>query len=201
MATTAEDVDRKFRAAWEVFALTCGDVVANEATFQAWFAHYVISQFGIDRVAREPDIGLRHLTVDRSRFPGNQVRVDLVVTRKPGVHMPHRALLEDRSGMSRIGDLAVITELKIASTQGSGLDHTEVCRDFWKLSMVLAELDERKIEAPLAYVGVLDNHPTKRFSFDHLASRLAVEPGDSRVRLLRWPSSTWGMHASPPWRR
>lgn len=184
-----EDVDRKFRAAWEVFALTCGDVVANEATFQAWFAHYVISQFGIDRVAREPDIGLRHLTVDRSRFPGNQVRVDLVVTREPGVHMPHRAGLDDRSGVTRIGDLAVITELKISSTQGGGLDYTEVCRDFWKLSMVLAELDARDLDVPLAYVGVLDNHPTKRFSFDHLASRLAAEPGDSRVRLLKWPST------------
>jgi hypothetical protein len=187
MATTAEDVDRKFRAAWEVFALTCGDAVANEATFQAWFAHYVISQFGIDRVAREPDIGLRHLTVDRSRFPGNQIRIDLVVGRRPGVHMSHRAGLDDRSGVSRIGELAVITELKVASTQGGGLDYTEVCRDFWKLSMILKELDAQGIEAPLAFVGVLDNHASKRFSFEHLLERrLATERPDPRVQLLRW---------------
>ena len=49
-----EDVARKFGAAWKVFAMTCGGAVAPEATFQAWFAHYLISQFGIDRVAREP---------------------------------------------------------------------------------------------------------------------------------------------------
>jgi len=49
-----EDVAAKFEAAWEVFARTCANAVAPEATFQAWFAHYLISQFGIDRVAREP---------------------------------------------------------------------------------------------------------------------------------------------------
>lgn len=184
---STENVDRKLRAAWEVFGLTCGNVVANEATFQAWFAHYVISQFGIDRVAREPDIDLTHLTVDRSRFSGNQVRVDLVVTREPGVHLPHRALADDRTGITRLGGLAVVTELKVASTQGEGLDHTEVCKDFWKLSMLLAELDARGIEAPLAFVGVLDNHPRKTFSFEHLLERrLAVDPADPRVQLLRW---------------
>lgn len=47
-----EDIAAKFTAAWEVFARTCSAAVAPEATFQAWFAHYLISQFGIDRVAR-----------------------------------------------------------------------------------------------------------------------------------------------------
>lgn len=47
-------IGAKFRAAGEVFARTCAAAVAPEATFQAWFAHYLISQFGIDRVAREP---------------------------------------------------------------------------------------------------------------------------------------------------
>jgi hypothetical protein len=44
-----ENIDAKFRAAWEVFGRTCAGAVAPEATFQAWFAHYLISQFGIDR--------------------------------------------------------------------------------------------------------------------------------------------------------
>jgi len=38
---TPEDVDRKFRAAWRVFAETCADSVAPEATYQVWFAHYL----------------------------------------------------------------------------------------------------------------------------------------------------------------
>lgn len=50
-----EDIDRKFRAAWKVFAETCVNTLVPEATYQAWFAHYLISQFGIDRVAREPN--------------------------------------------------------------------------------------------------------------------------------------------------
>ena len=57
-----EDVAAKFEAAWEVFARTCAHAVAPEATFQAWFAHYLISQFGSDRVAREPIF--KHLHAD-----------------------------------------------------------------------------------------------------------------------------------------
>jgi hypothetical protein len=38
-----EDVAKKFEAAWEVFTKTCAGAVAPEATFQAWFAHYLIS--------------------------------------------------------------------------------------------------------------------------------------------------------------
>ena len=47
-----EDVAAKFEGAWDVFARTCANAIAPEATFQAWFAHYLISQFGIDRVAK-----------------------------------------------------------------------------------------------------------------------------------------------------
>lgn len=39
-ADRVEDIDAKFRAAWEVFARTCSAAFAPEATFQAWFAHY-----------------------------------------------------------------------------------------------------------------------------------------------------------------
>jgi hypothetical protein len=49
-----KNIDAKFRAAWEVFARTCAAAVAPEATFQAWFAHYLLSQFGIDRAAPGP---------------------------------------------------------------------------------------------------------------------------------------------------
>jgi len=188
-----EDVGRKFTAAWEVFAQTCEGVVANEPTFQAWFSHYLISQFGIDRVAREPDIGVRHLQGPRAqRFQTTQsVMVDIVITRAPGIHLPRRASLEDRSGIDRIGGLAAISELKVGCTQAEGLDYSEVCRDFWKLSMVLEELDARGTPAPHAFVCVLDNHPTKRFSFDHLRRRLEAEPHDERVRLLCYPASDW----------
>jgi hypothetical protein len=48
-----EPVAQKFEAAWSVFAASCAHLWANEASYQAWFGHYLIGQFGIDRVGRE----------------------------------------------------------------------------------------------------------------------------------------------------
>lgn len=175
----------KFSAAWEVFSQTCAKARAPEATFQAWFAHYLISQFGIDRVAREPDFGLEHLGPPwRTRFPGQSVMVDIVVTRTPGIDLPRRALLDDdKTGTRRLATLAVISELKVASTQGEGLDYTEVCKDVWKLSMLLAEADTHGVDAPLAFVCILDN-AKRRFRLSHLYERLLQTPFDARVQIL-----------------
>jgi hypothetical protein len=189
----AENFDLKYRAAWSVFAETCGAATAPEATFQVWFAHYLISQFGIDRVAREPNFNFRTVKSGyRQRFQkpgrsGGEVRLDAVVTRVPGIDLPHFALRTDAAegGLGALDGLAVIGELKVASTAKEGLDHTAVCMDFWKLSMLLEEAEVRGHRVPLAYVGVLDNHPTKVYNFDHLMTRLKREGVDSRVRLLR----------------
>lgn len=188
----AEDFDLKYRAAWRVFAETCSAATAPEATFQVWFAHYLISQFGIDRVARELNFNFRAVESDyRSHFQrpnrsGGEIRLDAVIARYPGIDMPHYALRPDAAvgGLSIIGGLAVIGELKVASTSQGGLDHTQVCLDFWKLSMLLEEADNRDLGSPLAYVGVLDNHPTKAYNFDHLKKRLRGEGFDPRVKLL-----------------
>lgn len=179
-----EDVAAKFEAAWEVFSRTCGSARAPEATFQAWFAHYLISQFGIDRVAREPDFGVTQVLPQWRRwFTGHSVMVDIVVTRTPGIDLPRRSLLDDRTGTQRLADLAVISELKVASTQGEGLGYTEVCKDVWKLSMLLGEADRHGLEAPLAYVCILDN-AKRRFRLSHLHERLVHVPFDARVQLL-----------------
>jgi hypothetical protein len=77
--------------------------------------------------------------------------------------------------------------LKVSSTQGGGLDHTEVCKDFWKLSMLLEESDSRGYLTPLAYVCILDNHATKRYNLDWLVNhRLVAEPYDKRIRMLHF---------------
>jgi hypothetical protein len=91
-----EDFDRKFRAAWDVFSQTCSLSVAPEATYQVWFAHYLITQFGIDRVARE--VGFKHKYFDseyRHRLVGAEARLDAVVTRVPGIDFPHYILRSD----------------------------------------------------------------------------------------------------------
>ena len=187
--SSPEPVARKFQAAWVVFSRTCAPSAAPEATYQAWFAHYLISQFGIDRVAREPIFKHRDFSSEyRQLIPGGEVKLDAVITRRPGIEMPHYAHRHGHaSGIDLLSDLAVISELKVSSTQGEGLDHTEVCRDFWKLSMLLDEADRLDIAAPLAFVCVLDNHPRKRYNLEWLLDhRLAEPPADDRVVLLHY---------------
>jgi hypothetical protein len=184
-----EDVAKKFEAAWEVFTKTCAGAVAPEATFQAWFAHYLISQFGIDRVAREPifkhhNIGSRWQTV----VPGGEVKLDAVVLRAPGVNLPHYVHRGgDGTGMHTLGDLAVISELKVSATAGGGLDHREVAQDVYKLSLLLEQADAQGVERPLGYVGVFDNHATKRYRWAGLEKRLSDLEHDTNVRILRFP--------------
>jgi hypothetical protein len=191
---SVEDVDAKFRAAWEVFARTCASAVAPEATFQAWFAHYLISQFGIDRVAREPifkhkDLGSTWQTL----VPGGEVKLDAVVLREPGVNLPHYvrrpgATSSDVTGMATLGDLAVISELKIGATAGGGLDHREVAQDVYKLSLLLEETEKRGIRSPLAYLGILDNNPSKRYRREGLDRRLAAVAHHHGVKILWHPA-------------
>lgn len=71
-----------------------------EATYQVWFAHYLISLFGIDRVAREPASRTRTssqasttLLLRDSRLG---MRFDVIVLDGPGL-------------ISRIGGCATVT--------------------------------------------------------------------------------------------
>jgi len=82
--------------------------------------------------------------------------------------------------------LAVVSEVKVAATTGAGLDHTGVARDVWKLSLLLSEYQHVYPDepVPLAFVCVLDNHPSKTYSWDHLErviDRVGKHPG---VKLL-----------------
>lgn len=188
-----EEVDLKFRAAWDVFSATCSRFLAPEPTYQAWFAHYLISQFGIDRVAREPMVKKQHFTSTpwKDKVDGDHVRLDAVVTREPGVHLPHYANRHDRSedgtGLQRLRDMAVISELKVTATQGNGQAHRAVARDAYKLSMLLDELRRSGVtesELPLAYLCVLDNHPTKQYSARTLQRHFDGLSHDPNVVLL-----------------
>ncbi|MFD2078117.1 hypothetical protein SAMN05421678_108298 [Actinopolymorpha cephalotaxi] len=187
----AEDVAGKFLAAWEVFSRTCGQFIAPEPTYQAWFAHYLISQFGIDRVAREPMVKKQSFADSawKSLVAGNHVRLDAVIMKRPGIHLPHYASRIDRSpdgtGLQRLHGMAVISELKVTATQGDGQDHTEVARDAYKLSMLLDEL-ARKPEAsvPLAYLCILDNHPTKKYRIESLNRHFDHVPHHPRLKIM-----------------
>ena len=108
--------------------MTCANAIAPEATFQAWFAHYLITQFGIDRVAREPIFKhLRSVSAYKQMVSGGEVKLDAVVLREPGVALGHY-VRRGGDGMATLGQLLVISELKVASTQAGGLDHREVAK-------------------------------------------------------------------------
>lgn len=187
-----EPVARKFEAAWDVFAATCGQYIAPEATFQAWFAHYLISQFGIDRVGREPTIRIDPFMdspwKEQLRGSGH-ARLDAVVTRTPGLQLPHYAGIvrsPDGTGLAVLAQLAVIAELKVASSLAGGLNDREVARDVWKLSMLLDEFDAAHpgVPAPLAFACILDNHPTKTYAKARLDAKLAEVRPHPAVRVL-----------------
>lgn len=187
-----EIVERKFLAAWEVFARTVEGVRAPEATYQVWFAHYLISQFGIDRVAREPIFKHRDAgSTWQALVPGGEVKLDAVVTREPGIDLPHYVHRgDDGTGMHTLADLAVICELKVASSAGGGLDHREVAQDVYKLSLLLEQADRRGLEVPLAFACILDNNPARRYRRSGLEQRLARLSPDGRVRILLHPSTS-----------
>lgn len=193
MRGVMELVEQKFEAAWEVFAATCSQFVAPEPTYQAWFAHYLISQFGIDRVAREPMIKKAAFaeTPWKAKVLGDHVRLDAVVMKRPGIHLPHYASSIDRAvdgtGLLRLREMAVISELKVTATQGAGQSHTEVARDAYKLSMLLEELEASGVpdaELPLAFLCILDNHPRKTYNLDALGHHFSLVAHHAKVRVL-----------------
>jgi hypothetical protein len=186
MNVQAEQVANKFKAAWTVFAQTCGHFWAAEPSYQAWFAHYLISQFGIDRVAREPIINISGFTPSplRTKIGGGEVRPDVVVTTRPGIMMPHYAnrlgKASDDSGLGLLRGLAVISELKIGASAQSGLKAKDLIRDIDKLSLLLSEFKVKHPddEPPLAYVCVLDNHGSQKFNADRIRQHYEAEaPG------------------------
>lgn len=184
-----ENIATKFEAAWSVFAATCSHFWAAEASFQAWFAHYLISQFGIDRVAREPIFNTGYFnSIARS----GEVRLDLVVTRHPGIMMPHyanrRAKSSDLSGIGLLKELAVISELKVGATVQGGLRNPAILQDLNKLTILLREHEQSNqgTPAPLAYMCVLDNHASKTHVRDLLQKRIDVGDVHPSIELLHF---------------
>lgn len=181
-----EQVANKFEAAWKVFAQTCGQFWAPEASYQAWFAHYLITQFGIDRVAREPILHIKGFSDSplKARVGGGEVRPDIVVTREPGITMPHYAnrlgKASDLSGLGLLKTLAVVSEFKIGASAQKGLKMSELIRDADKLQMLLNEfeLTYPGVRPPLAYACVLDNHGRQKFDPGYLTEHCKREtPG------------------------
>ena len=182
-----EEHSHAFEAAWRDLAEHCHDTVAPEATYQAWLAHFTIGRLTPLHVVREVDFGARYLgpaAAPHFRPVGN-LMVDMLVLRRPIVHLPRRAALgardlpdrapNPRSGLARLADFSVITELKVSATQMDGLDYGEVVRDFRKLSAILdaAEAAHPDRALPAAYVGVFANAAGPRFNVDRLRRKVA----------------------------
>ena len=188
-----------FEAAWDDFTRACATTVAPEATYQAWLAHFVIQRLDLLRVVREVDFGARHLgTTAAQHFTGHNLMVDLLILRQPVVNLPRRAALAQtdlpdgtpnpKSGLARLADFSVITELKVSATQMGGLDYGKVLRDFRKLAAILdaAEAQYPGSPLPAAYVGVFANRERPRFNFDRLVSKIHEAGVRPDVQLLQF---------------
>lgn len=139
-------------------------------------------------------------------FTGSNLMVDLLVLREMkaagrqvvnlprrsrlGPKRPYDGLANPRSGLERLKDFSIITELKVSASQGGGLSQSEVLRDFLKLSAILAKAEDHYGEAtlPTAFVGVLDNHSEKRFNFEQLKDRIEQAGIRPDVHLLAFRS-------------
>jgi hypothetical protein len=83
---------------------------APQTAYQAWVAHYLISQFGIDRVASEPKIYTQLFQSPlKAKYRSGEAEPDAVVTRRPGIKMPHYVnrlgKASDDSGLGLLKDL------------------------------------------------------------------------------------------------
>jgi hypothetical protein len=206
MPATVDETRRShalaFEEAWTALGRAASNTVAPEATYQAWLAHLVIERLGLLHVVREVDFGARHLGAQAAaKFRGGNLMVDLLVLRQPIVNLPRRAALavpdlpdgqpNPKSGLARLQDFSVITELKVSATQIEGLDYTEVVRDFEKLSAILdaAEAQYPANPLPAAYVGVFNNRAKPRFNFEHLQRRLDAVQIRPDVKLLKFEAA------------
>jgi hypothetical protein len=69
-------------------------------------------------VAREPVFKYKHFEDSpyRGYFKGGEIKLDVVVTRQPGINLPHYVYRgQAGSGIETLEDLAVISELKVSS--------------------------------------------------------------------------------------
>lgn len=193
-----------FEAAWHDLATHCNDTIAPEATYQAWLAHFTITRLSPLHVVREVDFGARYLGPAAAPHfkPSGNLMVDLLVLREPIVSLPRRAALgaknlpdgtpNPRSGLGRLGDFTVITELKVSATQIGGLGHTAVVKDFRKLSRILdaAERNYPRNPLPAAYVGVFANRDKPAFDFNRLRRRLAEADIRPDIRMAAFEAHT-----------
>lgn len=175
-----------FEDAWRELAAQCHDTVAPAATYQAWLAHFTMDHLTPLHVLRDVDFDARHLLPGAARHlrPVGNFKVDMLTLRRPIVRVPRGAFLgahdlpdgpgNPRSGLARLADFSVISELRVTGTQMSRLGYAEVVGDFQKLSVILdaAEVAYPDQPLPAAYVGIFVNVTKPVFSFDLLRRRL-----------------------------
>jgi len=88
-----------------VFASICAESVASEATYQVWLAQYLVSRFGINRVAGEPNLkDKRFNSPYREKLRCNEAKLDAAIARSPGIGLPH-CVHRESAGEGGIGVL------------------------------------------------------------------------------------------------
>jgi hypothetical protein len=140
-------------------AAACSATVAPEATYQAWFAHFLIQRFGLLRVVREVDFGARHLDEQaRARFRGANLMLDVMVLHEPIVN----------------------------STQAQGLRYGTILQDVLKLEAIFrgAKSKAPDVRLPDAFVCVLDNHSSRPLNVAYLQRAIDAAASVRAMRVL-----------------
>lgn len=195
--------------ALEAFGRECFFLKGPEECFQAWLAVYMCQAFGVNRVYREADFGLREsygsgavgvrgVLPSRSVFErvlegtaktiSRKFFTDLAISWGENADARNQACrpLAIKSVLPYLQQWAIITELKVTMSQNGGLSSKEVVRDVKKLG-IFADLHrvskESGFDKPLLNVFLLlDNHPEGSFFTPNKLSRVLNELS------LEWPS-------------
>lgn len=177
---------RAYEDAWRELAAQCHDTAAPDASYRAWLAHFLMARLTPLHVVREVDFGawpVPPTVAGGRRAVGNPV-VEMLTLRRPLASVPRPATVavvdapdgpaNPRSGLARLADFSVITELKVTGARTSGLGYGEVVSGCHKLSAILDAAEAAYPDEPLpaAYVGVFVNVMKPVFSFDLLRRRL-----------------------------
>ena len=170
-----ENFARRFEIATENFCRSCFDMRANEKAFQAWFASYVIQEFGLSRVYREIHLEKNQLFQACGEkkdgrfnsFNGNELFPDISISWRTNIDARHTVPREKSNLNQKVEDFlsefAIVSEFKITSSTQDPTPRADIIKDIKKLMFISSVKKENEPIRMKTYLILLDNHETKRY--------------------------------------
>jgi len=161
----------RFEIAVSNFGQSCFDLQANEKAFQAWYASYVIQEFGISHVYREIHLWKSHLRelipnsdVLGKYLSGNELFPDVSVSWYPNIDARHSNTRNDsfQNAGAFLNQFSIVSELKVTGSTLRSTPISSIINDIIKLYIFSAAHKEfnnenDKIFMLKCYMVILDN--------------------------------------------